>query len=1442
MLNRLHPRWRTVLALAVAVIVACPLSPLRADDLDIYTNPVVLSTQAPITALALDLGVANADQVLCNNVLLSTDQNCVNIRAVVSLNELVTLLGVPLSVVAGLNPAALLSDLTSGVRTILAVPIAALAPLSLTGRQVQILGIQQILEALVNSRVTILLNHANRGGTGNQPCAFADKSSLTGGLRRDTVACSNGAYIFAGLTNLADPLQLTALLARVVTALLPVPPLLTAPAGSATAPNGSIAPPYQTKEIYAELVKYLRGDAMFNGHLGWYDYGNTVPNRNLNVSLPLLSWDTSVETPDGLNYQSGLAAYPQACTINLLHVQLTQAAQQDDSDTDLIALYPNVSTDSNGVVSLPSLVDTAATDGFSYGGGNRRLINSSFVVQDNLFTAGDLSDLSKIANAGYNVSSYTGALGLLGRGQSIASSLVKTLAVDANISSFSYSTQRSSATGLAGSAYLPVFRPTKDQTPNWPGDIKRLNLTVDNTGLPLLSDAKGNPAIAGDGRILTSALTVWTDPTKLGTNVGADGRKADLGGAGQKIPGYQFGGGGNPGRSNPPAIAASTRTIFYDSYTGTGGTALKALNPDDAGVRAELLIATGATAYNDPASLCASSCNANYGLCSAACSATKTASDTLCGTGYGTCQTACSTTNASCGLTCGSSNTACTALCSTNNTACSGGCSSAQTACLAPCNTTAALCGTACTANFTTASTLCTTNATACTASCAASYTTATVACNLLLGSARTSCLATASSNQTSCNNSCTATASSCNAAAASSRSSCNSSCTSTQASCSASCNNTYNSCQSGCGTTLSNCNNTCNASQTSCNSSCGDTLASCNSGCASSQSNCLASSANALSSCNSQCGSSLNSCVSMCPPNYSRTADTVTGELLLYARGFDVGTSSAPKGSGPTNNPAAIGTANSTAVTGRSWLMGAALHSRPLAIDYGSLGTYVVFGTADGLLHMVNDSNDASASGKGIEQWAFMPQAVMGALPVLRDNQSGATLPYGFDGSPVALVRAAAKSGDPPQRVLLFAGLRRGGTGYYALDVTTPTSPKLLWKIGTDGLRMGGGNGIVAGSATSYAQLGLSFPTPKLAKLRVNGADHFVLVVGGGYNGGRNAAGGKIGKDLNNSRATAPLSQVGQDDSDRGNGLYVIDAETGNLLWRAARTGGTVNNPLMVDSFAADATVLDTDNDGYLDRVYIGDTGGRLWRGDFVGDNPANWGFGPLVSIGRHGSSANGITDDRRIFFAPDYVPVRSKKTGYDIILFGTGDREDPLNTATRNYMYAYVDPNILSGVSASATSESALAQHTAFTDQTSTCTDTTCADVVTIPPGYRLQLPRNGEKLFSAPVTLSGISSFSTYVPVDPLASSTALCVPSEGAGRVYSIYLRKGTATPYNRLIASGRDGALAAPGLPGDVSAISGGAQGVGNQTWRLLPLPSYRTSWSERLGEDEKPLQ
>ena len=622
-----------------------------------------------------------------------------------------------------------------------------------------------------------------------------------------------------------------------------------------------------------------------------------------------------------------------------------------------------------------------------------------------------------------------------------------------------------------------------------------------------------------------------------------------------------------------------------------------------------------------------------------------------------------------------------------------------------------------------------------------------------------------------------------------------------------------------------------------------------------------------------------------------AKTAAQVTQELLLFARGFDTGSSCAgSKGAGST-------------VVGRSWLLGATLHSRPVPINYGARNgasvtdpdIRVIFGTQDGFLHMVQNGSLAAPS--GVENWAFMPRETMINLKTLRDNQFSTQLPYGVDGAPAVLSKSGTDTASKgiPGAVYAYFGMRRGGSKVYALDLTNPDSPKLMWRIGVDGLYSANSSspGLVSGSAANFAELGLTFSTPSIGKVQLQGetTPRSVVIFGAGYNGGVDASGNRIGKDLNTSRntsTTTPDSRVGTDDqpvnasgvatgTGRGNALYMVDAVTGELLWKGvygsalgyAAGSRSFSHPLLVDSIPSEVTLLDTDGDGLSDRLYVGDTGGRVWRADFAGTDRSKWTLSLLASVGRHGANAsNSFADDRRFFLPPDYVPARDTVNGvnsdgsgnttvysstakrtFDAIIIGSGDREDPFNKVTSNAVYTFHDLDTVSGKTLTDTStadgvissegDTRLLTRLNVTDLTTVCANATagCAASSNLDRGWQLALSTAGEKMASTPVTTAsqtagtlGTIFFNTFVP----PNSTS-CTQSEGTGRIYAVALGDSRAiyTQFSTGTSLSRSTAARSPGLQGQLSAITTAGVGFNADTLQVVPQAPTTVFWRER---------
>lgn len=437
-----------------------------------------------------------------------------------------------------------------------------------------------------------------------------------------------------------------------------------------------------------------------------------------------------------------------------------------------------------------------------------------------------------------------------------------------------------------------------------------------------------------------------------------------------------------------------------------------------------------------------------------------------------------------------------------------------------------------------------------------------------------------------------------------------------------------------------------------------------------------------------------------------------------------------------------------------RTWLVGDPLHSRPLPINYGARDGYtkanpaifIAAGSNDGFLHFFRNTTTAGAE-SGAEVWGFMPRAVMGKVPVLRTNATGVKHPSLVDGSPVSYLADANTNGsiDTGEDAWLFFGLRRGGTSYYGLDVSVPTSPSLLWTINQSG---------------NFAELGQTFSDPRVIKVATSSGTVPALIFGGGFDTNKDA------------------DAMGTNDS-VGKGLYIVNAETGALIWKAVGGSGADSATVfthedLLDSIPSAISVVDSDGNGVQDRAYVGDTGGNVWRADFNGTDTTEWQLTKLATLGRHAPAADGKADDRRFFHRPDIIQSLDEDGPFDAVIIGSGDREDPLDKGgvTANWAFMIKDRNVDAG--SGADSDLVLAD---LGDVTNTCLalGETCSAALN--GGWALRLDTAGEKSLATATTISNTVYFTTYLPGQ--ASSAGTCGPREGTGRLYAVSIFDASA---------------------------------------------------------------
>ena len=458
-----------------------------------------------------------------------------------------------------------------------------------------------------------------------------------------------------------------------------------------------------------------------------------------------------------------------------------------------------------------------------------------------------------------------------------------------------------------------------------------------------------------------------------------------------------------------------------------------------------------------------------------------------------------------------------------------------------------------------------------------------------------------------------------------------------------------------------------------------------------------------------------------------------------------------------------------------RAWAHGDVQHSRPALVTYNP-GTsppaqYLFYASSSGNLHAV-DSNT------GAEKWVFLVEEAFPQLAALMANNAGDQI-YVADGSPVVQFNDANQNGvvDGTDSVWLFFGLRRGGRAYYALDITSVDAPRFMWKITPSAIC----SATACSASTAYAELGQSWSTPTVGRVRA--VTDPVLLFGGGY-------------DVNQDNR--PVAAVDA----RGRAVFVANARTGALEASFSSANALVTGGSMSFSIPSDLTAIDTDLEGnnWLDRIYVGDMGGQVWRFDIGNPDKSLWGGRLLATL-----SVTSPTD-RRIFFAPSAVKQLRRGVRYDAVIVGTGNREDPLKATSSDVIAMIKDPD--PGLYATATAVASMAAGDLINlgSTAAGATETALIDNASVKGWFRtLDI---AEKVINAPTVFFDRIRFGSYTP---LAQSNA-CVPP-GQGRIneldllggYTIPVTSGTARYYPGFVTRSYSSTGQLLVLPGTSSA-------------------------------------
>ena len=231
----------------------------------------------------------------------------------------------------------------------------------------------------------------------------------------------------------------------------------------------------------------------------------------------------------------------------------------------------------------------------------------------------------------------------------------------------------------------------------------------------------------------------------------------------------------------------------------------------------------------------------------------------------------------------------------------------------------------------------------------------------------------------------------------------------------------------------------------------------------------------------------------------------------------------------------------------------------------YFNRKTVVYVGANDGMVHAFDGAMTGTTAGS--ELFAFVPSFAYG------DSTAAPLRGLASLGNPNFvhhyLVDATAQNFDvdfnntsgatttaPDWRTMLVGGLGKGGRGYYALDVTDPTSwtsetavaSKVLWEF-TD------------------SDMGYSFGEPRVVKTAKYG---WTVLLSSGYS-----------------------------NSDGKGYLFLVNPRTGALLEKIATSEGSTTTPL---DMAHLALFIPSTRDYTAESVYAGDLQGNVWRFDLRG------------------------------------------------------------------------------------------------------------------------------------------------------------------------------------------------------------------------------------------------
>lgn len=459
--------------------------------------------------------------------------------------------------------------------------------------------------------------------------------------------------------------------------------------------------------------------------------------------------------------------------------------------------------------------------------------------------------------------------------------------------------------------------------------------------------------------------------------------------------------------------------------------------------------------------------------------------------------------------------------------------------------------------------------------------------------------------------------------------------------------------------------------------------------------------------------------------------------EVLEYLRGTRVGVGETAPAQG-----------------GRPSIHGDVIHARPLTINYGGNGgIYVYYGANDGLFRSIRAAD-------GEEQWSLLAPEHFGRIKRLYDNDPLVAFPntpvpqgrtatakgYFFDGAIGQLVRY-----DDSNRVdlaYIYPTMRRGGRMVYALNVTRPGSPALLWRVGC--------TSDSSCTDTNFSDIGQTWSTPMAGYLGGYTESNSqvrrpVVMFGGGYD-----------TCLDNDSANYACGS-----SAKGRGVYVLDATSGTLL-RKLDTDAPV---------VAELATVDMNFDGLIDFAYAADAAGNLYRINFA-SLAADGSLSALSSTNWSITKVAATLDSTRRFLNAPSVAVFQNSV---YVALGSGNRERPLES---NYPYASSVQDrfyVFADFPGEASSEAVDLDGSRLLDVTQAAPGADVECNARGERGWYMNLTGRGEQVVNPAAIAGGQVLFNSYRPGTPTAG---MCTRPLGIATAYRMSLFSPSACDRDR----------------------------------------------------------